>query len=99
MALELEESSLNNFTGIIPGEIEMFDDSSLLIGNSTTPEAFQPSTSDIEYKPDPTMPLGWSGRGVGSSLRIRSPTGETFRSRRAAFEEELFYVSCMYKFQ
>ena len=87
MALELEESSLDNFSGKIPGDIEMFDDSSLLIENSTMPEAFQPSTSDNEYKPDPTMPLGWSGRGVGSSLRIRSPAGETFRSRRAAFEE------------
>ena len=83
MALELEESSLNNFSG----NIEMFDDSSLLIENKTSPGTFQTSTSHNEYKVDLTIPPGWSGKGGGRSFFLRSPSGETFRSRRAAFEE------------
>ena len=83
MALELEELPVNNFSG----NIEMFDDSSLLIENRTSPENFQTSTCDNEYKTDLTVPPGWSGKGGGKTFFLRSPSGETFRSRRAAFED------------
>ena len=36
---------------------------------------------------DASVPLGWSYKGEGGKAFIKSPTGETYRSRRQAFEE------------
>ena len=41
---------------------------------------------EFDYITDHTVPIGWSYKGVGGSLRIRSPEGSDFRSRRQALE-------------
>ena len=87
MSLELEESSVNNLSEYISGGIAMFDDSSLLVDNNTSPDTFKPSNFDSEYKTDPTIPPGWSGRGTGSRYIVRSLAGVAFRSRRSAYED------------
>ena len=85
MSVEIDKLSVNNLSEHISEGIEMFDDSSLLVDNNTSPD--KPSSFYKEYKTDHTTPPGWSGRGGGSRFFLRSPAGVIFRSRRAAFED------------
>ena len=89
MSLKLEESFIKNVAVNIPEDIEMFDDSTLLVDNNGFDIKPVKSSSENKFETDHTIPSGWSKRGKGSAFFLKSPEGAIFRSRRNAFEEML----------
>ena len=49
--------------------------------NETLDENLSLSHYGSAYIADHTVPVGWSYKGVGGSLRIKAPDGSDFRSR------------------
>ena len=57
--------------------------------NDTLNENIPPLMQNLpesDFITDHTVPVGWSYKGVGGSLRIYSPDGSMFQSRRQLFE-------------